>query len=322
MRNTLLSKLLLAGMLIPVLTACYDVHEGYRTNYFESPAVFNVTATTLTNGAIGDTVIFNIQANAESDIKSVIVSTSVSGKEGSGFFIPAGARDPLVDHTYGTIEKHTRELVLNYNYIVAQDSLDVTITFNLIDGDGEKTAEYKVHVVPSIINYANVALYTNTAQKTDGFSTAEGIAYRSLSNYESVTEANKMIQESLDLVFTVSGGSAIIAGPYDWTFSSNMKIRNKTKLKKLTEMSNADFDSLTNASLAKFVEEAKVEKGATSVWNLQVGDLVGFKTDFASTNSYKYGIIRVKSLHPVNCNWYEGLSYVMEVDIVSQINKE
>lgn len=322
MRTTILKNLFIVGLLIPSLTACYDVHDGYRIDYSESPAEFNVTPTSLTFGAIGDTISFRIEATAESDIKSIIVNTSISGMEGSGFVVPSGVNDPLVDHTFGTIEKHTRSITLDYLYIVAQDSLDSKITFSLIDGDGKKSMQHSIQVVPAIIRYPNVDLYTNTAQKTDGFSTSDGVAYRVLSNYESVTEVNKTVQESLDIIFTVNGGSAIIGAPYDWTFSSNMKIRNKTKFKKLTDITDTDFEGLTNGSLANFVESAKVEKGATALWNVQVGDIIGFKTDYASKNSYKYGIIRINALHPASCAWYPGLSYVVGMDVVSQINKD
>jgi hypothetical protein len=321
MRNKNIFILLMTVMLIPMLSACYDVQEGYRVDYAESPAELNISPLSVLYGAIGDTLTFTIQAQAESEIKSMIVSSTISGKEGTGFYIPEGKNDPLVDHTYGTIKKGTRDFDLVYNYIVAQDTSDVTISFSLIDSDGKKSMDFKINTVPSIVTYKNVVLYTNSSSKTDGFSTADGMAYKQLANYEAITTANQAIQKSIDLIFIVSNNSAILAGPYDGYFSTNMKVRNKTKFRKLTDMTSADFDSLTNGTLANFVEQSQVRKGSTNVSDIKVGDFIGYKTDYASANSYKFGIIRINSIHPANCDWYQGKSYVIDMDIVSQIDK-
>jgi hypothetical protein len=317
-----MTRLFVAGLLASALSSCYDVHEGYRVDYGLSPSLLTVTPENLTRGAIGDTIHFNIHAEALSDIKSIIVTTSTSGKEGTGFAPKAGLTDPLIDHTYGTIEKNTRSLDLGYDYIVAQDTVNVTVGFSMIDGDGKRDSTFDIVVVPSITRFDSIALYSNNSQKTDGFSTAEGQIYRNLAEYASVSETNTSVQESLDLVFIVSGSSAVLCGPYDGYFSSSMKIRNKTKLAKLSNLTDSQFEHLTNASLSMYVEEAKVGKGATSVSGLQVGDFVGFRTDFASTNSYKYGILRIKALHPANCSWYDGLSFVLEMDVVTQYTKK
>lgn len=322
MQNRSITRLLAAGLLASALSSCYDVNEGYRVDYGHTPALFSVTSENLTRGAIGDTIHFTIHAEAETDIKSIIVKTSTSGKEGTGFAPKAGMTDPLIDHTYGTIEKNTRTLDLAYDYIVAQDTLNVTVGFSLIDGDGRKDSSFEIVVVPSITRYDSISLYSYNAQKTDGFSTAMGGVYRDLTGYATVSEINTAVQESLDLIFLVSGESAVVCGPYDGYFSTGMKIRNKTRLVKMTNLTDSIFDHLTNASLSALVEAAKVGKGGTSVAGLQVGDFVGFRTDFASTNSYKYGILRIRALHPANCNWYDGLSFVMEMDVVTQYNKE
>jgi hypothetical protein len=322
MRNKNIFILFMTVMLIPMLSACYDVQEGYRVDYAESPAELNINSQSVLYGAIGDTISFTIQAQAESDIKSMIVSSTVSGKEGTGFYIPEGKTDPLIDHTYGTIKKGTRDFDLVYNYIVAQDTSDVTISFSLIDNDGKKTKEFKINTVPSIVTYKNVVLYTNSSSKTDGFSSADGVVYTQLANYEAVTAANQIIQKSIDIIFLVSNGSAILAGPYDWYFSSNMKVRNKTKFKILKDVSSNDFNNLSNGTLSSIVEKNQVGKGSTNVSNIEVGDFIGYKTDFASTNSYKFGIIRINSIHPANCDWYQGKSYLIDMDVVSQINKK
>ncbi|MDP4276349.1 MAG: hypothetical protein Q8914_01830 [Bacteroidota bacterium] len=322
MRTINLLKFVLIGLLMSVMSACYDVEDGYRINYAESTAQFSVTPATVTRGAVGDTLRFTILAKAETDIKSVIVTSSLSGKEGTGFVVDSGKTDPLIDHTYGTIQKNTRQLELVYKYIVAQDSDNVMLTFSMIDGDGKKSASFEVFTVPSITSYSHVILYTNSASKTDGFSTADGTIYRALANYEAVTTVNQAVQESLDFIFLVSNGSALLAGPYDGNFSTNMKIRNKTKFKLLTDITTAAFDSLTPATLSYLVDLGKVDKGTTSISGIKVGDFIGYKTDFASTNSYKYGIIRVNAIHPSNCSWYDGVSYLIDMDVVSQINKE
>jgi hypothetical protein len=322
MNKKIVNKLGLFVLMIAGLSSCYDVEEGYRITYSESPAVFNVIAPEIIRGAVGDTISFEIQAQTQSDIKSVVVSSTLSGKEGTGFYIPAGETDPLIDHAYGTIQKNTRKFDIYYNYVIAEDSNDVTINFDLIDGDGKKSAEYDVITVPSITHYNNVMLFTNTTAKTDGFSTVDGSIYRELSNYETVTSANQTVQESLDIIFLVWNNTAILAGPYDGWFSSNMKVRNKTKFMKLSDsMTSTDFDALTNATLSYYTDKGKVDKGTTSISDIKVGDLIGFKTDFASANSYKYGILRVKAIHPTNCDWYEGVSYMIDMDVVTQISK-
>jgi hypothetical protein len=312
----------MTGMLMIGISACYDVEEGYRINYAESPAEFNVSTITSNRGAIGDNVTFSIQAKAQTDIKSIIVSSTLSGGEGTGFVIDNGKTDPFIDHAYGTVQKNTRNIDIKYNYTVSQDTSNVTITFSLIDGNGKKTSEFDVLAVPKITKYNKVILYTNSNSKTDGFSSFDGKVYQKLADYDPVSTANNAVQESLDVIFIVSGNSALLVGPYDGNFWSNMKIRNKTKFKKLVNMTASDFNGLTNASLSYFVDDGKVDKGTTSVSDVKVGDFVGFKTDFASKNSYKYGIIKVNAIHPANCAWYDGVSYMIEMDVVTQIKKK
>jgi len=322
MYKKLINKIAVTGMLMIGLSACSNVEDGYRIEYAESQAEFNVSTINLNRGAVGDSIMFSIQAQASTDIKSIIVSSSLSGAEKTGFVINQGKTDPFVDHAYGTVQKNTKNIDVVYKYVVSQDTSDVVITFSMIDGQGKKTKEFDVITVPAITRYNKVTMYSNTPAKTDGLSTCDGKVYTTLSNYDPVSTANKAVQESLDVVFIVSGNSALLVGPYDGNFWSNMKIKNKTKFKKLVNMTAADFNGLTNASLSYFVDQGQVDKGTTGVTDIKVGDFIGFKTDFASTNSYKYGIAKVNALHPANCAWYEGKSYLIEMDVVTQIKKK
>jgi hypothetical protein len=321
MIKKILSKIVILSMFVFAFTACYDVEEGYRTDYDESSATFTVTALNLERGAIGDTISFDIGAQSNSDIKSLVVKASTSGGEGTGFYIKDGGTDPLIDHTYGTIQKNTKQLNLGYRYVVSQDSIDVSISFNLIDDEGKKAASSKVLTVPSITRYNSIKLFSNSNSKTDGLSTVDGVVYQKLPSYESITSANQAVQETIDIIFLVSNNSAMFVAPYNGNFSSNFSVRNKTKFKKMESITATDFASLTNASLSYFIDTDKVNEGPTSVSNVKVGDFIGFKTDFASANSYKYGIMKINSIHPANCDWYEGTSYMVEMEVVTQIEK-
>jgi hypothetical protein len=319
MTRTIFMKIYVFGLMVLSLTGCYDVEEGYRMNYSESSAEFTVTPLTLTRGAIKDTVWFEIKAKSNTDMKTIIIESSVSGTGKTGFVVTN--IDPLIDHSYGTLKRGTRELDLRYRYIVSQDSTNVKLSFSLIDSEGKRSQAYNVITVPSITRYSDVALYTNSNSKTDGFATIDGMAYRNLPNYNTVSATNQSVQESVDIIFLVNGTSAMFVAPYNGNFSTSFTVKNKTKFKRMESLTNADFDVLTNASLSEFIDLDDVNSGGTSVSNVKVGDFIGFKTDFASKNSYKYGIMRIKGLHPANVSWYEGRSYVVEMDVVTQIKK-
>jgi len=321
MGKNLMHKIFAVGLLMISLTACYDVEEGYRTDYSESSADFSVIPLTLNRGAIGDTISFEINARSDFDMKSIIVQSSATGKEGTGYKIKPGANDPLIDHSFGTIKRNTREIGLYYHYIVSQDSIDVSITFSLIDEEGKKTSTQKILTVPSIVRYPNIVLYTNTNAKTDGFSTVDGKVYRNLPSYDAVSEVNQTIQESIDVIFIVSGNSAMFVAPYNGNFWTGFTVKNKTKFKKMNSVTTDDFTHLTNASLSQFIDADEVNTGTTWIGNVKVGDFIGFKTDFASKNSYKYGILKIKALHPANVEVYDGMSYMVEMDVVTQIEK-
>jgi hypothetical protein len=309
-------------MCVVAITSCNNVEDGYRIEYPESTADFTVTAKNLERGAIGDTILYDINAQSDFDIKSIIIESSTSGKEGTGLFVKGGDADPLIDHTYGTVQKNTKEFNLGYRYIVSQDTTDVTLSFKLIDGEGKKSASSKVLTVPAITRYSSITMFSNSNSKTDGLSTADGMVYKKLPSYEAITTDNVKVQESIDVIFIVSNNSAMFVAPYNGNFASNFSVRNKTKFKKMESINATDFANLTNASFSYFIDTDEVNKGATSVSNVKVGDFIGYKTDFASTNSYKFGIMKINSIHPANCDWYEGTSYVVEMEVVTQIKKK
>lgn len=300
------------------ILSCENVEDGYRIDYPETPADFSVDLTTPDRGAVGDTIGFSIQAKSDYNIKSLVVTSDVSGDENSGFAVDSTQTDPLIDHTYGTIQPGTKEIDITYNYIVENDSLDPVITFTLVDEYGSKTIEYSLYAVHSVVSYDSIVLYAQSTAKADGFSTVDGTVYHVLENYEDVTTENESIQKSLDIVFIISDETSALVAPYNGNFSSGMSVRNKTLFKLLPNVTSEEFDNLTNASLSSITEEANVKKGSTDLWNIKAGDIIGFRTDFASSNPYHYGILRINSIHPTSCDYYEGTSYMVEFDVVTQ----
>jgi hypothetical protein len=298
--------------------SCENVEEGYRVDYPETPAEFSVDLVTPDRGAVGEIVEFNIRAKSDLDIKSLVVNADLSGAEGTGFVIDSSQADPLIDHAYGTIQSGTREINLNYNYRVANDSIDPVVTFTLIDGYGSKTIQYQVYAIPPAVEYDSIVMYAQSNAEADGFSTSDGVVYHTLANYEDLSTINVTIQESLDIVFLISNGTAMLVAPYNGSFYSNMSVRNKTLFKLLPDVTSDAFDHLTSASLSSITEEADVAGGTTDLWDVRAGDIVGFRTDFAAANPYNFGMLRINAIHPANSEFYEGTSYLIEMDVVTQ----
>ncbi len=312
-----LQTILILGSLIMV-ASCDNVDEGYRIDYKESPARFSVTLLSPNRGAISDTISFSITASSDYVIKSLVVSTTLSGGEGTGYYVDATATDPFIDHTYGTIQEGTQELDVKYYYVVSQDSVDANVTFTMIDAFGKNTSTFDLITVPSIVRYDSIVLYSQTSVYTDGFSTTDGTVYHNLQDYEAVTTVNEAIQESLDIIFLGGEESSMLVAPYNGNFSSNMSVRNKTLLKVITDITNNEFDNLTNASLSEITDVNEVKKGGTLISDIRVGDIIGFRTDLASANPYHYGLLRINAIHPTITGYYEGTSYLLEMDIVTQ----
>lgn len=313
-------KFISGGILFLIAAySCENVEDGIEVSYRESSAVFNVSLETYDRGAIGDTVRFHIEASSDYDIRSLVVTSSVSGSEKSGFEIDPNSIDPLIDHAYGTVQEGTREFSIYYNYIINQDTSDLSIELTLIDKEGMRSETRKIYTVPSIAKYDSVVMYTQTASKTDGFSSYDGTVFHYLPDYDEVTEANRNVQESVDFIFLVNNDVATIVAPYNGIFQTAFTIKNKTRFRLLKSISSDDFDKLSNASVSQITEDQDVDGGSTSLTNLQVGDMIGFKTDYASTNSYHYGILRIKAIHPTNSEYYEGVCYYFEMDVITQI---
>ncbi len=304
--------------IVLALVSCEHVKDGITANYAESTATVSIELLTADRGAIGDTVSYAVKVSAKESIKSLFVATEVSGAEGSTFDVSNADTDPFIDHDYGTIQPGTYDIDLVYNYIVEQDTVNARLVFTLIDESGAKRDTQKVVTIPAITSYTDVALYAQSTMKADGFSTEDGTVYYNLPDYEELTVVNQAVQESLDLVFLVSDETAVLAAPYSSAFTSDMTEKNKTLFKIMSDVSSDDFYALTNATLSQLTEDQEVKKGTTQIEDVKVGDVIGFRTDYASTNSYNYGMLLVTALHPTVIDHYEGVSYVIEFDVTVQ----
>jgi hypothetical protein len=301
-----------------IFAACENVEDGYRIEYSDSPSSFLVTLQTPDRAAIGDSITYLIKAESDVDIKTLIVTTSVSGGDGTGFETVENGTDPLIDHLYGTIQPGTRSIELYYHYVVSQDTLDATVEFTLIDNNGKNDVSYDLFTIPSTIKYENISLYAKNNSLADGLSTSDGTVYYNTNNYSDVSAVNQAVQESLDIVFLMDGTGAILAAPYSGYFWSSMSVKNKTLFKLIGSADSIDFNNLTDADVSKITEDAVVKKGSTQIGDIKVGNIIGFRTDFASTNPYHYGLIKINGMHPTNVDHYEGSSYVIEMDIITQ----
>jgi hypothetical protein len=298
-----------------------NVKDGYRIDYNESTAQLTVT-TSDTTGAVGDTIVFSIQAESDFDIKSIVITGSPSGSSSSGFVIPSGSTDPLIDHIFGTIQKNTKAFQITYNYIVTQDTADPVVTFKLIDESGQKVVKKTIATLYSIAHYNSVILFTHSSSQADGFSTVDSAKYRDLSQYATTSTAHNAIQESTDIIFVVTNSdTAWLVAPYDGKFSTtnNAFIKNKTRFKLLTDVTSSGFDNIKSASLSAIIKRDSIKQNGTTNIAVKTGSIVGFFTDYNSSNSYKAGMLRVIAIHPSYCSWYTGTTYQIEMDIITQI---
>jgi hypothetical protein len=318
MKKTNINISIILALILILVSSCENVEEGYRINYDETPAQFSVTLLSPNRGAISDSISFSIKASSRYDIKSLVVTSTVSGTNGTGYYTGKDMADPFVDHAYGTVQPGTREIDVIYYYVVSQDTVDANITFTLVDGYGKKAFEQELITVPPIVRYDSVVMYSQTSAKTDGFSTIDGMVYHNLSDYEDVTVVNESIQESLDIIFLSDELSSGLIAPYSGYFSSGMSVRNKTLFKSISGLTNEEFDNLTTASLSEITETNEVKKGTTDIQNIEVGDIIGFRTDYNSANPYHYGLLRINAIHPTIVDYYEGTSYLIEMDVVTQ----
>jgi hypothetical protein len=303
-----------------VIFSCENVEDGYRIDYPETPAKFSVTLLTPDRGSVGENIVFSVQALSDYDIKSLVVNTSVSGGDGTGFTVGSTQVDPLIDHAFGTIQKNVKELDLNYTYLVANDSIDPVITFTLVDEYGSKTIKHNLFAIPSIVQYDSVVMFAQTNALADGFASSDGVVYHDLTDYADLTTVNEAIQESLDIVFLIQDDTdaAMLVAPYNGNFYSGMAIRNKTLFKRLPGVTSDEFNQLTSASLSSITEDAEVKRGTTDIWDIKAGEIIGFRTDIGSSNPYHFGMLRINAIHPANSEYYKGISYTIEMDVVTQ----
>lgn len=308
-----------------LIASCEDlVEEGYDKDYSESLAELEVTPAAYNYGAIGDTLRYIIKAKSEFDIKSIVVISSELGASGSGYEL-TDSIDPFIDHRFGIIQKNVKQLDILYKFVIPETSSKVTLEFKLIDEEGQKVVEHSIIIVPEVSKYDSVVLYTQSSLNADGFSTIDGVPYRDVKQYEPFSSVNQAIKESLDMVFIVdeSSYSAILAAPVDTSFQSGLDIKNKTRFKLINSITSEQFDSITNGSLVALTALDSISrKGGYNISGIQTGDIIGFVTDYYSANSFKTGLIRVNAIHPSSCEWYVGETYLIEMDVVTQITKD
>ena len=323
MMKILVHKIIGLSMLLMTLLSCQElVEDGYRTEYNESSAQLYVSTVGYGTGAINDTVRFLIQAKSDYDINSIIVTSSISGGGGSGFVVPDNNVDPLIDHSFGTVQENIKEFSLYYNYIVTQDTADPVITFKLIDEEGQRTMKQTVVTLYSVARYKNISLFFQSSSKTDGLSTQDSEKYRDLSQYVIETDENKAIQKSIDIIFVIESNAAWIIAPKDWRFSATETfIKNKTRFLLIPDVSSEEFNLINSSEIHNIVVSDSVKQKGTTGVQVQLGSVVCFFTDYGSTNSYKAGVLRVKAIHPSYCDWYSGETYQLDMDIVTQISK-
>lgn len=316
---------LFTGLVFFGLIACEKlVDDGYRIDYEQSDAEFQVEPLGLESGAEGDIISYKLSVTSNHFIKSCIVQASQEGAGGSGYDVATeGFEDPFADHNYGTVKKDVKSFTVKYDYIIPEDVNKVKITFSVIDNIGKVSQVVNIAVVPNIKKYSIKSLYAQNSMFNDAFATIDGLVYPNIrANYGSESQENIAVQEKIDIFFfyDLANNVSVISAPDNGSLGVELKIENATRFQKL-DLTSEDFDNITAGSLVELTREDSINyKGTSRVTGISVGDIIGFVTDLNALHSLKTGLIKVKSLHPANVNHYEGTSYVMECDIVTQID--
>ncbi|MDW3648528.1 MAG: hypothetical protein R8P61_15790 [Bacteroidia bacterium] len=306
------------------LSACVDlVDEGLEVNYPLSDASLTVQAITAEKGAVDETISYQISVSSSEDIKSCIVQSSNPGQNGSGFNVSDPAfDDPFIDHIFGTVQKNTQSFTARFDYIIPKDINKSRLSFSVIDEAGKVSIEKTIEVVPSIARYSNQKLYAKDKNFQDAFASIEGEVYEDIkSNYSSVSEANREVQEKIDILFYYDANArrSTIAAPASERLGLSLSVENKTLFKKLSGLNISDISELSPAYISQLRENASLlQEGSMQIDNLKVGDVVGFITDLNARHSLKTGLLIVTGLHPSTVPQYDGVSYVLECDIVVQ----
>ena len=325
--NMIFSKSVLFILLFVVLASCDDlVEDGYRIDYPESDAVFTVEAMDYESGAAGNTVSYKLSVSSNQYIKSCVVQATNDGASGSGYDVGSdGFDDPFADHNYGTIKKEINSFVVKYDYIIPTDVNESKITFSVIDEKGKVSQEVSVNVVPEIKTYNSRELFARNDIFFDAFATIDGLVYPDIKNNYSQSSGEDIdVQEKIDIIYyyDISANASVISSVDDNKVGLELQVENATRFKRMTDITEEDFYAITPASLVELTQDDSIAYyGSSQVRNIVVGDIVGFTTDLIATHSLKTGLLKVKGLHPTNVEHYEGTAYVMECDIVTQIDQ-
>lgn len=325
MKKLLPYKAIIAVLTMVALYACEDlVEEGYRADYPPSDAQFSVAPIALESGATGDVVSYNLTVSSDHEIQSCVVQAANEGAGGSGYDVTSdGYDDPFADHNYGTIKPGIKSFAVKYDYIIPADINKSKITFTVIDEMGKVSRTVSVSVVPTIKRYSNKKLYARNNIFFDAFASVDGLVYPNInSNYSTESQESITVQEKIDIIFyhDPSANRSFIASPANGAVNVGLQIANATLFKKL-DLTPANFSNINAGSLVSLTKNDSISYyGSSSVSGFSVGDVIGFTTDLNALHSLKTGLILVTGLHPANVNHYPGTSYVMECDIVTQID--
>lgn len=325
-RNMILHKTSAILLIFVVLTSCDDlVEDGYRIDYADSDAVFTVEALGSEAGAVGDVVSYKLSVNSSHNIKSCVVEASNEGAGGSGYDVGTeGFDDPFIDHNYGTVQKDVKSFVVKYDYVIPENANKSKITFSVIDDMGKVSQDVSLDVVFDIKLHEGVELFAKNNIFFDAFATINGLVYPDIKdNYAQNSAESLDVQEKIDIVYYYDQGSnqSVICAINGGNLDIELQIENATRFKLMTDISEEDFNSLTAASLVELTSDDSIAYyGSSQVRDIVVGDIVGFTTDLIAIHSLKTGLIKVNGLHPANVGHYEGTAYVMECDIVTQID--
>lgn len=318
------SRIFFFLLLLTTITACVDfVDEGIEINYPPSNATLTVEPIGGENGAAAETISYRITANASANIKSLIIQTSNPGRNGSGFNVNSTEfDDPFADHIFGTIQKNVQSFTVRYDYIIPADISRTRLTFTMIDETGKVSVEKTISVVPDVKIYANRELFAKDNDFYDAFASVDGVVYPNIKdNYSRLTEGNVAVQEKLDFAFYYDreGRNAVLAAPFSSRIFLELAINNSTRLKRLPALSGINIAEISPSRLIELTEDEELLKtGSLQVTNLKVGDVIAYVTDLNAVYSLKTGLLKVTGLHPSSVPRYDGVSFVLECDIVVQ----
>lgn len=311
-------------LLLTTITACVDfVDEGIEINYPPSNSTLTVEPITRENGAAEETISYRITANASANIKSLIIQASNEGRNGSGFNVNSTEfDDPFADHNFGTMQKNIQSFTVRYDYIIPSDIRNTRLIFTMIDETGKVSVEKSISVVPDVKVYTNRELFAKDNDFYDAFASVDGVVYQNIKdNYSQLSEENVAVQEKLDFAFYYDreGTNAVLAAPFSSRIFLELAINNSTRLKRLPDLSDINIAEVSPSRLIELTENEELLKtGALQIDRLKVGDVIAFVTDLNAVYSLKTGLLKVTGLHPSSVPRYDGVSFVLECDIVVQ----